>query len=397
MIQRSSPILALAAVLTTTACGDWRGPRAGEVVVDTLDSGAVRVRSSTEGVWGEGEAWRLLEDLRIGADDGGPAAFGDRVFVQADDAGHIYVADVAGSEVRVFDARGRHVRSFGGPGDEPGEFRRISGMDWGPDGRLRIMDGQLARLSVFDADGSFHGRHDRLAGFVTIPWRGRVDRQGNVYDLGMVPMNDHRRMAIVRFDAALVPRDTLPLPPHEAPTFDLTDPDRRRTTAVAVPFAPLQVWHVAADGTVWVGVTDRYRLHQLAFDGDTLRILERPARAGRVSAEERQRAVDELAWFADRGGEVEASSIPDRHPLFGALFTDDRDHLWVAAGAGAHAGPGTRFDIFDADGRYLGPVTTDRAVEAAPGQIVVRGGNLYAVVEDGRGAPYVVRYRILGA
>jgi sugar lactone lactonase YvrE len=395
MMQRTAPILALVTLLPVMACGDWRGPRAGEVVVDTLDGGIVRVRNPDSGVWGEAEAWRLVEDLRIGAAEGeGPDVFGDPIFVQVDDAGRIYVADVVASEIRVFGADGGHLQTFGRPGDGPGEFRRISGMDWGPDGRLRVMDGQLTRLSIFDADGTFHTSHNRPAGFVTIPWRGRVDGQGRVYDVGMAAVNDDRRMALVRFDVALVPLDTLVIPPHETPTFDATDEAGRRARSVSVPFAPTQVWHIAADGTVWIGVTDEYRLHQLNFAGDTLRIVERRARPSRITTEERQGALDELEWFAAAGGSMDASRVPDRHPLFSGMFTDDRGHLWVAAGGGRHQEFGTRFDVFDPVGRFLGPVAVDGAVGSAVGTVVVRGGSLYAVVNDEVGAKYVLRYWI---
>jgi hypothetical protein len=398
MIQRTAPMLALATLVTAVACGDLRGPRRGEVMVDTLDSGAVRVRNPERGAWGPGEAWRLVEELRIGAAEGdGPDAFGDRILVQADDAGHIYVADVQAGEVRVFDAAGRHLRTIGGPGHGPGEFRRISGMDWGPDGRLRVMDGELARLSVFDRDGASQGSHDRPAGFVMIPWRGRVDHHGRVYDVGMAPVGDDRRVAVVRFDAAMAPLDTLVLPPHETPTFDRSDEAGGRARSVRVPFAPTQVWHIAADGTVWVGVTDEYRLHQLAFSGDTLRIVERRARPHRVTAAERQTALDELGWFAAEGGPTDPSRIPDRHPLFRGLLTDDQGRLWVETGAGPGEEPGTRFDIFDARGRFLGPATLERQVRPATGAMVVRDGRLYLAVREDSGGSYVVRYWIAGA
>jgi sugar lactone lactonase YvrE len=398
MMQRTASIFPLVTLLAVQACGDWRGPRAGEVAVDTLDSGIVRVRNPDSGLWGDAEEWRLVEDLRIGAAEGeGPDVFGDRIFVQVDDAGGIYVADVEASEIRVFGADGGHLHTFGRPGDEPGEFRRISGMDWGPDGRLRVMDGQLTRLSIFDADGTFRGSHNRPAGFVTIPWRGRVDRQGRVYDVGMVAVNDLRRMALVRFDTALVPLDTLVLPPHEALTFDATDEAGRRARSVSIPFAPTQVWHIAPDGTIWIGVTDEYRLHQIDFEGDTLRIVERRARQARITTEERQAALDELEWFAAAGGSVDASRVPDRHPLFNGMFTDDRGHLWVAVGGGRHQESGTRFDVFDPVGRFLGPVAVDGAVGSAVGTVVVRDGSLYAVVNDEVGAKYVLRYWIAGS
>lgn len=394
-MSRRARLLAITAFFAAAGCGDW-GARRGEVVVDTLANGVVRVRSPEAGVWGEGEAWRLVEEVRIGATDGdGPDVFGDRVLVQADDDGRIYVADSQANEVRVFDADGGHLHSFGRRGEGPGEFGQISGLDWGPDGRLRIMDAGLARLSIFDPDGTFHTSHSRPAGFVMIPWRGRVDREGRVYDVGSATVGDDRRTVLVRFDSALVPMDTFFIPAYEPRAFELTDDAGRRNVSTTVPFAPTQVWHVAADGTVWIGVTDEYRLHQLGFDGDTIRILERPARPAAVTAEERDAALERLGWFAEQGGRIDRSGIPDVRPMFGALFTDDRDHLWVSVGPRDGEDRRPQVDIFDPHGRYLGPVTVPDRFVPVPSP-VIRGGQLYAVVRDELDVSWVVRYRISG-
>src|SRR5687767_10774943 len=42
--------------------------------------------------------------------------------------GRIVVADSGASNLRVYDARGRHVSTLGGPGSGPGEFQRLRGL-----------------------------------------------------------------------------------------------------------------------------------------------------------------------------------------------------------------------------------------------------------------------------
>jgi hypothetical protein len=191
----------------------------------------------------------------------------------------------------------------------------------------------------------------------------------------------------------MVPMDTFFIPAYETSTFDLTDDAGRRRVSTTVPFAPTQVWHLARDGTVWVGVSDEYRLHQLSFDGDTLRILERPAPPVAVTAEERDEALERLEWFAEQGGRIDRSRIRDIRPMFGALFTDDRDHVWVPVGPRGGDDRRPQIDIFDPVGRYLGPVAVPERFLSLP-HPVVRGGRLYMVVRDVLDVSYVVRYRI---
>ncbi|HEX9692112.1 MAG TPA: 6-bladed beta-propeller [Gemmatimonadales bacterium] len=69
---------------------------------------------------------------------------------------NIVVADAGSQELRIFSDMGQIVRSFGGPGDGPGEFRNISG--------IRIVDDSIfvsesfpaaPKIHVFDAQRGF--------------------------------------------------------------------------------------------------------------------------------------------------------------------------------------------------------------------------------------------------
>ena len=57
-------------------------------------------------------------------------------------------------EVRFYSLEGRHIRSVGGDGSGPGEFRRPSRIwRWGADS-LRVWDGRLRRFSFMDIQGA---------------------------------------------------------------------------------------------------------------------------------------------------------------------------------------------------------------------------------------------------
>lgn len=66
--------------------------------------------------------------------------------------GSVYVLDSGNAVVRVYDSTGRHLRSFGGQGEGPGEFRFPTRMLVAEDG-IRVFDGSLKRVTYFDHAG----------------------------------------------------------------------------------------------------------------------------------------------------------------------------------------------------------------------------------------------------
>jgi hypothetical protein len=399
---------AAGAVFSLAACSGSPAPAAWGGTVDTLATGVVLVSNPETGLWASGSGWRLVEELRIGsALDEGPAMIGNIAAIEVDEDGRVFVADRHASEVRIFDRDGRHVLSFGRKGGGPGEFEQIAGMGWGPDGHLWVRDMQNARFSVFDRSGAHLTDHRRQGGFVMLPWPGGFDAHGHVYDVGMAPdPGDGFRFAFVRHELrpasqggdggaepGLKARDTMVIPRHEdGPRFTLRDAEGRTRIIASVPFAPGLVWRLA-NGYLWACITDTYRLHRIAFPGDTVRIVERPFTPAPVSAAEKDSAVAAMKWFTDPGGRVDRSRIPDHKPAVRDLFEDDAGYLWVWPNLAA--GEPEALDVFDPDGRYLGRLTADAAIAPSP-RPRVRDGRLYAVVRDDLDIQYVARFRIEG-
>jgi hypothetical protein len=57
----------------------------------------------------------------------------------------------------------------------------------------------------------------------------------------------------------------------------------------------------------------------------------------------------------------------------------------------ARAEPETEWEVFEADGAYLGRV---RGPRLAPAPIVFRGNDVWAVVRDTNDVPLLTRYRV---
>jgi hypothetical protein len=352
------------------------------------------VRNPEQGRWLGRQPWTAVEELRIGtADGGGPASFGNVVSLKVDPLGRTWVADAQASEIRVFDTEGRHVRSIGRKGGGPGEFNQISGMDWDRRGNLWVLDGVNSRYTVLDTAGRLMETKPRVAGITTTPWPGGFDRQGNLYDLAAVPAPGGAvTPALVRYDEALQPRDTLLIPDAPGEFFELVSPDGRSRNRVNVPFTPTQVWRLDPHtGDVWLATTGTFRFVRQRFSGDTAQVVEREHTPVRITSADMERMLDNFRWFTDKGGKLDRSRIPSTKPAFITMFVDDRDYLWVIPERGAGEDPA--FDLFEPDGRYLGRMHTPVKIFSSPAP-VVRGDYLYATSEDPSGAEVVVRLRI---
>lgn len=358
---------ALAALVLCAACG----------------SHAESAEDAEGGAWKAGQEWRLVEEARIGsADAEGPAAFGSVVGLAIDPLDRVWVADGQNQELRVFDARGAHVRTIGKKGGGPEEFGQLAGMDWGADGNLWVLDGGNQRYAVYDTAGALVATHPRRNNMLMIPWPGGIDDQGRVYDVA--PTGDDEAERIVRFGADLQPTDTFAVPPYEDQYFEVTSmggrggQGSRSIMRINVPFSPTQQWRVDPAGNVWIARTERYRLERRGFDGAAPLVVERPTSPVKVTAADRERVLGRYKEFQQRGGTVDVSRIPEHYPAMQSFFFGDDGHLWVIPALGPDR---MAMDVFDPAGTYLGRVTPPGRVVPGPPP-AFRGSRVAGLVRD---------------
>lgn len=77
----------------------------------------------------------------------------EQIRVDADGAGNIYVLDGGNVRVQVFDSEGRWLRSIGGEGEGPGEFKMPARLSVNAGGQCAVFDMATMRVSVFEASG----------------------------------------------------------------------------------------------------------------------------------------------------------------------------------------------------------------------------------------------------
>jgi hypothetical protein len=94
--------------------------------------------------------------LTIGVFEGDPELMFERVVdVLRLGGGEIAVADVQAARVSLFSPAGEPIRSWGGRGDGPGEFRSLSRLYQAPGDSLLALDARGGRASLFDEAGTY--------------------------------------------------------------------------------------------------------------------------------------------------------------------------------------------------------------------------------------------------
>lgn len=141
--------------ISATAC-DSQPARIAHVSV--FDSAGVRVIGLGAEGW-EGGVRRFLASepdlvIRSAEEDDAPVLFEVRD-VQPISGDRIAVANGGTNEILVFDGTGRHLATWGGTGEGPGEFQRLHWLAATSPDTLAAGDFRLGRVSILDANGRF--------------------------------------------------------------------------------------------------------------------------------------------------------------------------------------------------------------------------------------------------
>lgn len=95
----------------------------------------------------------VVEVRRVGSVDDPDAGFSRIGGIAVDAQGAVYVLESQEKQIRVYDPNGQHIRTFGGEGSGPGEFKNPKLIGFRDD-TLAIGDATLGRITFFDRSGN---------------------------------------------------------------------------------------------------------------------------------------------------------------------------------------------------------------------------------------------------
>lgn len=327
---------------------EWQGEivtENGERIVRSPETPLESVTIAPEELWRRGD-----ED-----DD---LFFGMPMQILADDEGNIYVLDAQVSEIIVFSPEGEHLRTIGGEGEGPGEFRGAGDMFLRNDGVIGVVVVFPGKIVQLTTDGlpanAFPYPGDKTGGFQLI-FKGlatgeRIFVSGAVQTSGggkikndqenYLKALDYQGNEVAHFHSLT-----------EVTQYGGMEFDEKTFNNFT------HYWTAAGDGRAAAALTfDDYRIHVWKAGGTLDYIIDRPDYAPL------ERTADEKARFQELFAGVTSwnpnstFTASDTHRGVTRLEFQPDGSLWVVSGRGTwDRGEGVfvSFDVYDRDGRFV--------------------------------------------
>lgn len=309
----------------------------------------------------------------------GPEAFGAVLGLAVGVDGALAVADRDPPHIRLFEPDGSIRTTFGRSGRGPGEFSTPSGVALIEGGEIAVSDFRWTDVRVFSEDGDVVTTHEVESTTMAL----EADPTGRWITWQVA---DWTTMSA---GVTLIGPDgtrSVPLP---------TTVERVMNQEGEAAGAGLFAAAPGPDGRVAVGTPDVYRFLVLRPDGTTLQEIARDiARTERTDEEIAELEERLRRGPAARADNPEGAARPEVDPLRPHFWGDGvaydaEARLWVQT---PRDGPGrTLFDVFAAEGAYLGEVRLDVELET----FTIGGDVLAGVVADpATGVQTVRRWRV---
>lgn len=336
------------------------------------DSAGVEVVLNSGGSWTQGQRWQVASEpsVSIGTVTGDPRY----ELYRAWDAlrlssGTIVVANVGTQELRFYDADGRYVRSAGGAGEGPGEFRGLRSITRILGDSILAFDESNRRITVLDAQG-------RLARTATLlvpeapvshPWLlGSLPdgtllvRLTHVYRAGPEERGLRREpFRYLLYRPTGEPLDEIGEFPGPELYVELTD---RSSSVIGLPFGR-NTYATAGAGYIYIGSSDGYEIRQYDRTGRLLRLVRRdvePAELQREHVErfveERLSGIEDANRRRDQRRKFRGLPYPKTLPVFEAVVAGEDGSVWVKSFSRLAEGQHSTWSVFDSTGTFLGDV-----------------------------------------
>ncbi len=393
-------MLLLLAALLAASCGRGGAPKFESV---QRDSAGVIIVESTGSVPADG-GWAISSepDLIIGAVEGDSSYqfFGIAGAHRTAD-GEFVVVNAGGRDVRVYDARGVFLRSFGKRGGGPEEFEMpvLGGV---VHDTLIVVDRAHHRISMVHAEAGIARIArvaDEVGGYLNPSGTFRDGQVvfGGAMDMGRTQIQQGLNRAQT-FYRSCNPDGTLAADfgPKMGADFYVKQLGTGgfESRPVLVPFGRVPLATVSPD-RFYFGSGDAWEIEVYAPSGELVRLIRLDAQRVPVTAEHVTRYIEDMvADFPTENRSrmrqlLSEIPTPDAFPPYGGFAADALGYLWVADYA-PFGDDSAEWTIFDPDGILVGHIAAPSRV----GILEIGADYLLGVHRDELGVEYLHRYTL---
>jgi hypothetical protein len=367
----------------------------------------------------EAPLWAAEVDLRIGSFDDSVTMLTMPFAILGGERGLFYVSQPQDGNIRIHEADGRLVKTFGKAGEGPGEFGMPGFMGWigGAKDTLWVSDFRLPRVSWFLADGTFV----RTTQITTEPYKEvmRMQVQSVLADGTALGRPSYPSQMLADGSITSIPILHFPLAGGSAEPAAETEALHGQlsislgdgTSYSNQPFGDDALTTTSGshervfivDRRAATSATDaRFRLTVITPAGDTVLSRDYPYEALQIPQAERDSvlaaAIDRVAGFASRVGASRADAesevkkhlfLPDFRPPFQSMTAASDGSIWLQW----TRVPGDTENHWlgiDADGDLIAKLDLPMKTRL----IDVERSTAWAVETDALDIPYVLRLKI---
>ncbi|MGQ0560673.1 MAG: hypothetical protein ACT443_02215 [Gemmatimonadota bacterium] len=313
----------------------------------------------------------------------------------------IVITDARVSEIRFFASNGRHLRTVGGKGRGPGEYRGLADLVRTSKDTLLVSDWSLNRITILDSAG-------RYVRSITVerPVRllAAIDDTTLLIKSGWTDLPGSGLTRGTEFLSRISLRDGALRPVGSFPSHEVVM--RRRSSGISMRGAPFarRTYAAGGDNRFYIGTSDRDEIRSYssvgtpgAVIGGTREIVPVP-RGGARKFYKAMYPERDLDLYFRRGRVGYSDAAPPTMPAFDGLLLDSEGYLWVRRYAPPWVRGPSSWDVHDPQGRLLGTVKVPGGrTRGALQRDLLEVGSDYALVllEDSLDVHHVAKYRLL--
>lgn len=291
----------------------------------------------------------LKEDFTIGKDtEDLNYIFSGLQHTQVDEEEYVFAADWKETEIRVYDKNGKHVRSFGRKGQGPGEIGLPFYLGIFQGKNVVILDQANAKFIFYSREGGLlkevpMGKYRSIRRF-------KVDSEGNFYTI------------FGTFDEGKITYELKKFDPELSPLASFASIKVTQTPRVVPAFGPqLYIQTTSDENIVWLDFL-KYELTLMNSDGKPLRRIVKDFDPAKITKTDEERLIRQT--WGDQGIRPGYKfDIPKHFPPAQSFYIDDenRVYVWTYEYILKEEKAFRRFDVFDAEGRYIAKFYHPRA------------------------------------